>query len=127
MKTLKHLIITIAVNWLLLYIISKYIPEAWLKIVSEYSDQIVIFWFLWLVFRITNGIIKKILNIVTIPLKLVTLWLSSIVLNVLMFYFFEQFINYLDVWIQVQLWNIIQVVILSVFMTLSYFLIKKII
>lgn len=118
---------TIVVNWLLLYVISRYIPEAWLKIVSEYNDHIAIFWFLWLMFWITNWIIKKILNIVTLPLKLITLWLSSIVLNIVMFYVFEQFVNYLDVWIQIQLWTIVQVIILSIVMTLSYFLIKKII
>jgi len=44
-----------------------------------------------------------------------------------MFYFFEQFINYLDVGILVQLGTVVQTFILSLIITTLYFVIRKLI
>jgi hypothetical protein len=44
-----------------------------------------------------------------------------------MFYFFEQFINYLEVGIEVHLGTVVQTFILSIIITSLYFLIKKLI
>gem|GEM_PF-6731546 len=44
-----------------------------------------------------------------------------------MFYFFEQFIDYLDVGVYVQLGTVVQTFILSLIVTSLYFIIRKLI
>lgn len=127
MRLLKHLVINIVLSSAILYFISRYVPELWLSINSEYKDVFVVFGVLWLLFWIINSVLKRILQVLTLPIKIFTLGISSLIINLLMFYFFEQFINFLDVGITVQLWSIIQTAILSVIVTTLYFLIKKLI
>ena len=43
MKALKHLLINIIINGVILYVIVHYIPEFGFNIQSEYKDTIVIF------------------------------------------------------------------------------------
>ncbi|MEI7919888.1 MAG: phage holin family protein [bacterium] len=50
-----------------------------------------------------NSVLKSILNILTLPVKLITLGISSLVLNIAILYIFEQTINYLNLGITVQL------------------------
>ncbi|MCX6824665.1 MAG: phage holin family protein [candidate division SR1 bacterium] len=127
MKPLKHLIVNVVVNGIVLYVIVHYIPEFGFKIQSIYNDSYVIFGILGVIFRLINSVLKNILNILTLPVRLVTLGFSSLLLNTGVLYAFEQTVNYLNVGITVQLGTILQTFLLSVILGAIYFLIKKII
>lgn len=43
MKLIKHFVITIIINALLLYIIVNYVPELGFTITSDYQDTLIIF------------------------------------------------------------------------------------
>lgn len=125
MKVVKHFIINIVISSVVLYVIANFIPELWLTIKSQYKDIFVIFWVLWILFWFIMSLLRRIIQMLALPAKYVTLWLSSLVINLFMFYFFEQFINFLDVWIQVQLGTVVQTFILSLIITSLYFVIRK--
>lgn len=127
MKPLKHLLVNIIVNGAVLYAIVNYVPELWFKIQSIYKDTYIIFGILGIVFWLINSVLKRILNILTLPVRFVTLWLSSLLLNIIVLYIFEQTVNYLDLGIIVQLGTLVQTLVLSVILSAIYFLIKKII
>jgi len=127
MGIVKHFIINVVISSVILYIIANYIPELWLKITSEYKDIFVIFWVLWILFWFIMSLLRRSIQILTLPAKYLTLWLSSLVINLFMFYFFEQFINFLDIGVKIQLGTVVQVCILSVIITSLYFIIRKII
>jgi len=132
MKPLKHLLVNIVINGVVLYLIVKYVPELWLKISHDYgSDNIkatyTIFGILGIVFWLINSVLKSILKILTLPVRIITLWLSSLVLNIIVLYIFEQTVNYLDVWITAQLGTLVQTFILSIILSAIYFIIRKII
>ena len=127
MKPLKHLLVNIIINGVVLYAIVNYIPELWFKIQSIYKDTYIIFGILGIVFWLINSVLKSILNILTLPVRIITLWLSSLLINIIVLYIFEQVVNYLDLWITVHLWTLTQTVVLSVIISAIYFLIKKII
>lgn len=127
MKPLKHLIVNIIVNGAILYIIVNYIPELGFKIQSIYKDTYIIFGILGIIFWLINSVLKKVLNILTLPVRMITLWLSSLLLNIIVLYIFEQTVNYLDLGIVVQLGTIIQTLVLSVILSAVYFVIKKVI
>jgi len=127
MKPLKNLLVNIIVNGAVLYAIVNYVPELWFKIQTIYKDTYIIFGILGIVFRLINSVLKSILKILTLPVRIITLWLSSILLNIIVLYIFEQTVNYLDLGIVVHLGTIVQTLILSVILSAIYFIIKKII
>ena len=126
-KLIKNLVINIIVNGAVLYAIVYYVPELWFKIQTIYKDVYIILWILGLVFWLINSVLKKILMVITLPVRMVTLGLSSLLLNIIVLYIFEQTMNYLDLGITVTLGTITQTLILSVILSAIYFLIKKII
>ncbi len=127
MKPLKNLLVNIVVNGAVLYCIVNYIPELGFKIQSIYKDTYIIFGILGIVFWLINSVLKNILKILTLPVRLITLWLSSLVLNIIVLYIFEQTVNYLDIGVIITLGTIVQTFILSVILSVIYFVIKKII
>ena len=127
MKPLKHLLVNIIVNGVVLYAIVHYVPELWFKIQTIYKDTYIIFGILGVIFWLINSVLKSILNILTLPVRIITLWLSSLLLNIIVLYIFEQTVNYLDLGIAIHLGTLMQTVVLSVILSAIYFLIKKII
>lgn len=127
MKPIKHLLINIIVNGAVLYAIVNYVPELWFKIQAIYQDTYLIFGILGILFWLINSVLKRILNILTLPVRLITLGASSLLLNIIVLYIFEQTVNYLDLGITVQLGTLIQTAILSLILSTIYFIIKKII
>jgi uncharacterized membrane protein YvlD (DUF360 family) len=124
-KILKHLVGNIILSAIILYVASEYVPS--LGFVVQWSEQVLVsFAVLGTVFRIMNGIIKKILLTITFPLKYLTLWLSSLLINVWILYAFAYVINSNSRGVSVQLWTLIQTVILSVCLTAAYFILKQI-
>lgn len=127
MKPIKHLLINIIVNGAVLYFIVHYIPELGFNIESIYKDTYIIFWILWLLFWLINTVLKRILKILTLPIRIITIGIFSFILNIAILYIFEQTVNFLDIGIIVQLGTLVQTLILSVIISIIYFVIKKII
>lgn len=127
MKILRNFIVNIAVNGAVLWFIAYKVPELGFNIESIYKDIYIIFGILWLVFWLINSVLKKILTILTLPIKRITLWLFSFILNLAILYIFEQTVNFLDIGITIHLGTLIQTLILSVIISIIYFVIKKII
>ena len=132
MKIIKNLIANIVISWALLYVFNYY--SIWIKI--SFSDPeieksiITLIWtflILGLIFRIFNSPIKWILKTLSCPVNFLTLWLASIAINVLVFYMFAYVINnYLNLGVNVQLWEIRQTLILSFIMAISIAILTKI-
>jgi len=87
-KTLKELLLNIVINGAILFIIHTFIQELWFKVLSSKYGSIITFVILGAVFRFLNMVVKKILKVITLPLKYLTFGLSSIVLNIAIFYIF---------------------------------------
>lgn len=125
LKFIKDIVLSVLINSLILWWLSFY--QFWLSIEAN-SDPIQAFLILGLIFWIVNFWLKKILHIVAFPLKVLTLGLFSIVINIGVLYFFEWFVNtnYSQL-AQVSLspeW--IKVLILSVVISWAYALLSKI-
>jgi len=126
MKYLKHSILYIVIGSLLLYVIAEYIPGLWFYVQSEYKDVYLVFLFLGILSWLINIVIKSILRLITLPINALSFWLFSAATNFTLLYVFEQFVNYLNVWVVVGLWDVVQVAVLSLTLSIAYFLIKKI-
>lgn len=137
MKIIKSLIVNVIVSWTLLYLFSwmngisettigikiTLIPSIWESIIAT----ICTFLILGLIFRIFNSPIKWILKTLSCPVNFFTLWLASILINVLIFYIFAYIVNnYLDLGVTVELWNILQTLILSFIMSICTTILTKI-
>ena len=79
------------------------------------------------IFRVFNSPIKWILKTLSCPVNFLTLWLASIVINVLIFYLFAYVVNnYLDWEVMVKLWEIWQTLVLSFIMSIGIAVLTKI-
>lgn len=132
MKIIKNLIANVVVSGLLLFVFNYF--SIWLKISfsnPEIEKSIVsliwTFLLLWFAFWVFNSPIKWILKTLSCPVNFLTLWLASILINVLVFYMFAYVVNnYLDWWVIVKLWEIWQTLILSVIMSVGITVLTKI-
>ena len=132
MKIIKNLIANIVVCWILLYVFNYFS----LGIKFSFSNPSVensiislvwIFLMLGFVFWVFNSPIKWILKTLSCPVNFLTLWLASIVINVLIFYLFAYVVNnYLDRGVTVKLWEIWQTLILSFIMSIGITILTKI-
>jgi uncharacterized membrane protein YvlD (DUF360 family) len=132
MKIIKNLIANIVVCGILLFVFNYY--SIWIKI--NFSDPetqkniIVLVWtflVLWFIFRVFNSPIKRILKTLSFPVNFLTLWLTSILINVLVFYIFAYAVNnYLNLGVEIQLWQIRQTLILSFIMAIGIAILTKI-
>ena len=132
MKFIKNLIINIVVSGILLFVFNYYWIWIKIEILQWISDNTIInliwiFLILWLIFRIFNSPIKRILKTLSFPINAITLWLFSIAINVLVFYLFAYFTNNFFNWeLVVTLWQIRQTLILSFIMAIWTYILKKI-
>ena len=132
MKIFRRLIVNIVICWVLLYVFNYY--WLWIKISfsnPEIEKSIIklvgTFLVLGFIFWIFNSPIKWILKTLSCPVNFMTLWLASIVINVLVFYMFAFVVNnYLDWEVMVKLWEIWQTLILSVIMGIGISILTKI-
>ena len=127
-KIVKDIILSVLINAGILYFVSS---NKFGLVIESKADLFQVFLLLGLVFWIVNFGIKRILHIITFPLKFLTLGISSIVINVGVFYFFQWFINEnCSQFARVQLpsgdlgW--VRVLILSVIISTVYALLSKI-
>ncbi len=132
MKIIKNLIANIVVCGILLFLFDRF----WIGISIDFANAsatesiVYLVWtflVLWFVFWVFNSPIKRILKTLSFPVNFITLWLVSVVINVLVFYLFAFVVNnYLDLWVAVKLWAIWQTLILSVIMWVSISVLTKI-
>lgn len=122
---IQSLILNIIINGLILYGMSTYVPDLWF-VVTGNENVLISFGILGAIFRIINDLIRNILQTITFPLKFVTLGLSSIVINVWLIYVFGYVINTSNIGVSVQLGSLLQVAIMSIIVTIAYFIIKKV-
>lgn len=125
-KSLRHLLFSIIIYAIMLYIVHKY-SDGWFWVEATQYDVFITFGILSIIFWIINNVVKVILKILTIPLKYITFGLFSLVLNVLMIYIFEFLVNNSTIGVLIHLWTIVQVILLSLVVTIISFIIKKII
>lgn len=126
MKYIKHFVLYVVVGSGLLYVIAHYFPGLGFTLQSEYANEMIIYLFIGIVSWFINVVFKSLLGLVTLPLSALTFGLFSLVVNFILLYVFEQFINYLELWIAVYLGNVVQVFVLSCVLSLVYFIVKKI-
>ncbi len=118
---------SIIINAMILWVLDYYQFGISIQLVSSETMQILIsFLGLGFIFWIFNFLIKKILKIVSFPLRILTLGLISILINVGILYAFAQFINQNFPEFSIQLGGFYQTLILSIVISLAYYLLSKI-
>lgn len=126
MHYLKQSVLSILLWSLALYLIAFYLPWLGFTVQSNYDNVFVIFLFLGVLSWICNVLVKGVLRLLTLPLSLFTLWLFGFVLNFLLLYVYEQFVNFLALGVTIHLGNVQQVFVLSCILSTLYLLLKKI-
>lgn len=124
-KRIKHFLISLIVYGLVLFLVDRYFPNVFFVESSVYW-LILTYWVLSLLFWLLHCVVRWILNILTLPLKYITFWLSTMIMDMLMLYVFEYVVNGLNLWVVVHLWSMLAVFVFSLFLWLVAFLLKKI-
>jgi len=122
---INKILSAVLINALIVYLISKYIPQLWLSVEFFGQPNLEIFFWIWLAFWLINDVLKWLIKILSFPFTLLTLWLFSVIINILMLYLFKYGVNYFDFWVVVWLWNLFQVFLLSIVISLFNLLFKK--
>lgn len=118
MYIMASILIKIVWYGVFLWAMAAYAPELWFGVVSgqgvSYLMSVVIVAIgLW----IMNHVVKKILKIITVPLNLFTLGLAGFVVNVLVLYVLQFVLTQLPVDVGIQLWSFVNVVIVSLLLS----------
>ena len=124
-KRIKHFLISLIVYGLVLFLVDRYFPNVFFVESSVYW-LILTYWVLSFLFWLLHCVVRWILNILTLPLKYITFWLSTMIMDMLMLYVFEYVVNGLNLWVVVHLWSMLAVFVFSLFLWLVAFLLKKI-
>lgn len=72
-----------------------------------------IFLLVWGVFWLVYDIMRHLLKLIAIPLNRITFGLTNMLVNIGMLYAFAEVISYIDIWVQIQMWTFIEVIILA--------------
>lgn len=124
-----HKILSIVfANSLILYVISKYLPQLWFAIDYKWSFNLEILLLLWAIFWIINDIIRKVIQLVALPITVLTMGLFSFVINVWIIYAYKFIINNIDwLWVEIQLnWWFVNVLLIAFIIAIFNLLYKKI-
>jgi uncharacterized membrane protein YvlD (DUF360 family) len=114
------IILSIIFNAFILYIMFFLLntsKEVWITV--EWWFKTYLIW--WTLLWILNTTIRPILKIVTLPLFLLLLWLVTFIVNGWVLYFFEIFINILDIpWVVYKInWWINLIISIAIFTILN--------
>jgi len=127
LRIVAHFAWSIVANAIILYVVSAYIPALWFDVINQSGTNIyLMFAILWAIFWFFNVILKNIIKIFAMPFSILTLWLSSVIINIAIIYIFGYVMNTSNMGIQVTIGNIFETLILSVVISLAYFILKKI-
>lgn len=122
---INKILASILINWSILYIIVKYIPELNFQILPISAMNLEIIFLLWAIFWFFDEIVKRMVKVLVLPLMLLMSWVMTILINIWIFYIFSYTVNYIWLWIQVELWTFVQVFFLSLVVAISNLLLKK--
>ena len=92
MKRIVRMLIHIILIAVVLFLVYRY-SDGWILVESSKYDEIITFVVLSSFLYAINISVKKIVSILTLPIKWLTLGLFAIVLNVLFLYVFEYLVN----------------------------------
>ena len=125
-KFIKDILLSIIINAIILYWLNYY--QFWISIETTYWNAIEAYLILGFIFWIVNFWLKKIISLISFPLRRLSFWLISILINVWILYFFENLINtkYSDIATVTLSWDRIRVLIISVVVSIAYSLLSKI-
>ncbi len=130
MKLIKNLIVNIVICAILLYVFNYYgigIKIEFAQSTKSLVELIWIFLVLWWIFWVFNSPIKWILKTLSFPVNMISFWLASLIINVVVFYLFAYIANsFFNGELVVKLGQIWQTLILSFIMTLWFSILKKI-
>ena len=124
-KFIKDILLSIIINAIILYWLNYY--QFWISIETTYWNAIEAYFILGFIFWIVNFWLKKIISLISFPLRRLSFWLISILINVWILYFFENLINtkYSDIATVTLSWDRIRVLIISVVVSIAYSLLSK--
>lgn len=124
-KFIKDIVLSILINAGILYVLSS--TRFWIIITAK-TELFQVYLLLGGIFWIVNFGLKRLLHIISFPLKMLTLGLFGMVINVGVLYFFQWLINTrFTEFAQVELspeW--IKILILSCVISFAYALLSKI-
>lgn len=124
-NVLKSLLFSVLIYGVYLFLLHQY-TDGWFWVEATEYDVFLTFALLAILFWIVNTIVKVVLKFLSLPLTYLTFWSFTLVLNVVLLYIFEYFVNWLWLWIVVHLGNFVQVILMSFVSSFIAFLIKKI-
>lgn len=124
-KFIKDILLSIIINAAILYWLNYY--QFWMSIETSTANQLEAYFILGFIFWIVNFWLKKVINLVSFPLRWLSFWLISIVINIWILYFFEYYINanYSDIARITLSDDWVRVLIISVVVSVAYSLLSK--
>ncbi len=123
---IKNVVLWVLINTGVLVIIALRVPYGWLTITPITWDAAPFLLLMWLIFGVIYHIAAPILKFLATPINWLTLWLASILLNMIALYLFAYVINTLQFGITVWLGGIEQTFILSIIITIITLVLKKV-
>ena len=124
-KFIKDILLSIIINAAILYWLNYY--QFWMSIETSIANQLEAYFILGFIFWIVNFWLKKVINLLSFPLRWLSFWLISIVINIWILYFFEYYINanYSDIARITLSEDWVRVLIISVVVSVAYSLLSK--
>jgi len=124
-------------NWFILYFVSEFFNnELWFSLIPSVNSNYTSFMWLdliWLFlvglwFWFFDGIVKYILNIISLPLRIMTMGFFSFIVNIIILYLLQFVLSEMvDIWYTIALWNLLQTMILSFVLSFITFICKYLI
>ncbi len=115
---------------LILFLVIEFLPELGFAISPASATTPLNLIILWAIFGFTISIVGGLIELILFPVKVLSLWLLSLPLNIivtiLLFYLFQRLVSEANLGVEIILWNIIQILILSVVISILHFIFKKI-
>ena len=124
-KFIKDILLSIIINAAILYWLHYY--QFWMSIETSTANQLEAYFILGFIFWIVNFWLKKVISLVSFPLRWLSFWLISIVINIWILYFFEYYINanYSDIARITLSDDWVRVLIISIVVSVAYSLLSK--
>lgn len=128
MYLIKNFIANALINGLILYLIAKYTPN-WgfhgfaIEPLSKLTVELTLV--IWFIFYLVYSVLRRILNLITLPARWLSFGLFSVLINISMFMLFKSVINNMDLGVSISLWTLPQLIILSIIIYFFNLLLNK--
>ncbi len=126
MKILSRILALVLINGYIVYFIGKYLPSLLtIKPSPEaFTPELVLI--VGFVFWLVNDVAKAIVRFFSLPLIWLTLWLISLIINVLAIYGFVYVVNSLKLWVEILVPSLFAAFALSLLVSIINLFFKKI-